>query len=381
MGAEGQRLTITIEDDGRGVDLARVVDVAVRQGILSDADASHCSPKELGRILFRPGFSTSRVVTDLSGRGMGLSVVHEAVRRLQGNIDIDARDGCGTVLHLSVPLSIATHRLLIVGCGGQSFALPIQGIERVCRMKLQSVDTVEGKPVLLLDGHAVPLFSLQHLLGLDRSSASVERGVLKVVVLRSRGRRAAIAVDTFLWECEAVTQNLGPAAPHNGKISGGIVLEDGGIAFVLNLTELLETQHQESPSSVFLPSEPVREKTSPSILVVDDSLTTRTLEKSILEANGFRVRVAVDGLEALTKLRAEKADLVITDIQMPHMDGFALLEAMKKDLSLHKIPVIVVTSLDRREDQKRGLELGADDYIVKRKFEQQELLSAIRQIL
>lgn len=162
VGAEGQRLTITIEDDGRGVDLARVVEVAVRQGILSDADASHCSPKELGRILFRPGFSTSRVVTDLSGRGMGLSVVHEAVRRLQGNIDIDARDGCGTVLHLSVPLSIATHRLLIVGCGGQSFALPIQGIERVCRRKLQSVDTVEGKPVLLLDGHAVPLFSLQH---------------------------------------------------------------------------------------------------------------------------------------------------------------------------------------------------------------------------
>ncbi len=380
VATQGQRLTITIEDDGRGVDLARVAEVAVRQGILSDADASRSSPRELGRLLFKPGFSTSRVVNDLSGRGMGLSVVDEAARRLQGNIDIEARDGCGTILRLSVPLSIATHRLLLVGCGGQSFALPIQGIERAYRMKLQSVDTVEGKPVLLLDGRAVPLFSLQHLMGLNRPSAVVEPDVFKVVVLRSGNRKAAIAVDTFLWECEAAIQDLGPAAPRDGKISGGIVLEDGGIAYVLNLTELLETRHPES-SSPFLPSAPVRQKIARSILVVDDSLTTRTLEKSILEANGFRVQVAVDGLEALAKLRTAKPDLVITDIQMPRMDGFGLLEAMKRDSALQRIPVIVVTSLDRREDQKKGLELGADAYIVKRKFDQQELLSAIRQIL
>jgi two-component system chemotaxis sensor kinase CheA len=381
VGTQGQRLTIDIEDDGRGVDLARVAEVAVRQGILSGTDASRCSPRELGRILFRPGFSTSRVVTDLSGRGMGLSVVQEAVRRLQGDLEIEARHGGGTVLHLSVPLSIATHRLLLVGCGGQSFAVPIQSLERVCRMKLQSIDTIEGKPVLLLDGHAVPLFSLHHLLGLDRSSTSIEPGVLKVLVLRFGGQQAAIAVDTFLWESEAVIQDLGPAAARDGKISGGVVLDDGGIAFVLNLTQLLETRsHPESPSG-FLPSKPVRGRISPSILVVDDSLTTRTLEKSILEANGYRVQVAVDGLEALTKLRTEKADLVITDIQMPNMDGFALLEAMKGDLSLRGIPVIVVTSLDRREDQQRGLDLGADAFIVKGKFDQAELLAAIRQIL
>jgi two-component system, chemotaxis family, sensor kinase CheA len=381
VAAEGQHLTITIEDDGRGVDFARVIEVAVRQGILSGGDASRYSPRELGRILFRPGFSTSRVVTDLSGRGMGLSVVQESVRRLQGDLEIVAREGGGTVLRLSVPLSIATHRLLLVGCEGQHFAIPIQGIERVCRMKLQSIDTVEGKPILLVDGQSIPLFSLQHLLGLGRSSMSIEPGVLKVVILRSGGRRTAIAVDTFFWESEAVIQDLGPSAAENGKISSGIVLEDGGIAFVLNLTELLEAQvHPELPSA-FLPSEPVRKSAPSSILVVDDSLTTRTLEKSILEANGYRVQVAVDGVEALAKLRAEKADLVITDVQMPRMDGFTLLEAMKKDSSLHRIPVIMVTSLDRLEDQKRGLELGADAYIVKRKFDQAELLSAIRQIL
>jgi two-component system chemotaxis sensor kinase CheA len=386
VGTAGQRLTVAIEDDGRGVDFARVAEVAVRQAILSGADASRLSPKELGRILFRPGFSTSRVVTDLSGRGMGLSVVQEAVRRLQGDLDIQPRNGSGTVLSLSVPLSIATHRLLLISCSGQPFAMPIQSIERVCRRKLQSVDTIEGKPVVPIDGQPVPLFSLQHLLGLDRSSTgiesgSIEPGVLKVMVLRAGGRRTAIAVDAFLCETEAVIQDLGPAARRDSKLSGGIVLEDGGIAFVLNPEELLETKLNPELPSGFLPTEPVRETIPPSILVVDDSLTTRTLEKSILEANGFRVQVAVDGIEALAKLRVEKADLVITDIQMPRMDGFELLEAMKKDSSLCRIPVIVVTSLDRREDQKRGLELGADAYIVKRKFDQQELLAAIRQIL
>jgi two-component system chemotaxis sensor kinase CheA len=376
IGAEGQRLTISVEDDGRGVDLARVADVAVRQGILSEADAARRVPAEMARILFRAGFSTSRAVTDLSGRGMGLSVVYEAVRRLQGEVDLRPADGCGTSLHLSVPLSISTHRLLLVSCGGQTFAMPIHGIERLHRIRLSSVQTVEGKPVMMLEGQPAPLFSLRQLLNLE---VSAQPDVLGVVALR--GRRAAIAVDAFLWETDAVIQDLGPAAPPDGKVSGGILLEDGVVAFVLNLTELLETPVHQGLPSALRPPEPARELAPASILVVDDSMTTRTLEKSILEAHGYRVRVAVDGLEALALLRAEKADLVIADIQMPRMDGFELLAALKQDRSLNQIPVIVVTSLERPEDQERGLALGADAYIVKRKFDQGELLAAIRQIL
>jgi two-component system chemotaxis sensor kinase CheA len=378
---EGQRLAVRIEDDGRGVDFARVAEVAVRQGILGADDAPRRSPRELSRILLRPGFSTSRKVTDLSGRGMGLSVVHEAIRRLHGNLEIEERVGGGTVVNLSVPLSIATHRLLLVACSGLFFAAPMHGIERVCRIKVQNVETVEGKPILLIDSQPVPLFSLQGLFGLERSSASLEPGVLKVMIVRCGNQKAAIAVDSFLWEAEAVIKDLGPAAARDGKIAGGIVLEDGGIAFVLNLTELLGTNARRESAAGFLPAESVPEKESPSILVVDDSLTTRTLEKSILEANGYRVRVAVDGLDALAKLRAEKAGLVITDVQMPRLDGFGLLEAIKADATLRQIPVIVVSSLDQRSDQQRGLELGADAYIVKRKFDQQELLAVIRQIL
>jgi two-component system chemotaxis sensor kinase CheA len=378
---EGQRLTVAVEDDGRGVDLARVAEVAVRQGILAEADTPRLASQELTRIIFRPGFSTSRTVTDLSGRGMGLSVVSEAVRRLQGDVDLRPADGGGTSIRLSVPLSISTHRLLLVSCGGQPFALPIHEIERLHRIRLSSVGTVEGKPVIVLDNQPIPLFSLRHLLNLAPASAAAQPDVLWVMVLRCGARRAAVTVDAFLWESDSVIQDLGPAAPQDGKISGGILLEDGTVAFVLNVIELLETSgYPETPSFV-RPSEPAPELAPPLILVVDDSITTRTLEKSILEAHGYRVRVAVDGLDALDQLRAERPDLVIADIQMPRLDGFGLLEAMKKDRDLNQIPVIVVTSLERPEDQERGLSLGAGAYIVKRKFDQGELLAAIRQIL
>jgi two-component system chemotaxis sensor kinase CheA len=381
LDTQGQRLTVSIQDDGRGVDLSRVVEVAVRQRILSEEDAALRTPQELARILFRAGFSTSRSVTDLSGRGMGLSVVHEAVRRLQGEVELRPAEGGGTSICLSVPLSISTHRLLLVTCAGEPFAIPIHGIERLHRIRLNSVQTMEGKPVIVLDGQPTPLFSLYQLLNLEQSTTSAQADVLWVMVLHSGSRRAAVAVDAFLRETDAVIQDLGAAAASDGLVSGGIVLEDGAVAFVLNLAELLDTSAHREAQPLRRAAEPSPEQKIASILVVDDSMTTRTLEKSILEAHGYRVRVAVDGMEALDRLRVEKVDLVIADVQMPRLDGFGLLEAMKKDPNLSKIPVIVVTSLERAEDQERGLSLGADAYIVKQKFDQGELLATIRQIL
>ena len=386
--AEGQRLTITVEDDGKGIDLKRVAEVAVKEGILPEAQASELSPHELSRLLFRPGFSTSRSVTKLAGRGMGLSVVYEAVRRLQGDVDIQPAQGGGTRVRVSVPLSIASHKLLLVSCGEQRFAIPIHAIERLHRLRPGSVGMVEGKPAVILDAvidkQPVPLFSMHHLMNTDNSrapAAATSAKTLEVMILRSRGKRVAIAVDAFLRETDAVILDLGPASQPNGKVSGGILLEDGSIAFVLNVTELLENPVHQEVTSLVPAREPGRERAAISILVVDDSLTTRTLEKSILEAHGYKVLIAVDGLDALEKLRTQTADLVISDIHMPRMDGFGLLQALKKDPRLERIPVIMVTSLDRPEDQERGRSLGAGAYIVKRKFDQAELLSAIRQIL
>ena len=376
----GQLLKITVEDDGQGMDTARILEVAVRRKILSQAEAERCSQRDMARLSFNPGFSTAGSITNLSGRGMGLSVVYEAIQRLQGEVEIQPRAGGGMSLQLSVPVSISTHKLLLVSCGGRPFAIPVYSIERLYRIRLKNVDTAEGKAVITPDGQRVPLFALQHLLNLQHESDARNPDMLAVAILRSEGQRTAVAVDTFLWHTEAVIQDLGPASPHDGKISGGILMEDGSVALVLNPVKLLEhSGHAEV--AVFPGASEPAPKRAPSILVVDDSITTRTLEKSILEAHGYRVRIAVDGVEALAQLRLEKADLVISDVQMPRMDGFELLEAIRRHRNLSLIPVIVVTSLESREDQERGLKLGADAYIVKRKFDQEDLLAAIRQIL
>ncbi len=376
--ARGDHLRMSVEDDGRGINVEEVARAAVRKELLSEREASALTATEIARLVFQPGLSTLRSVTSLAGRGMGLSVVHEAVRRLQGDVELRQRDGSGISILLSVPLSIASHRLLLVRCQEQTLAIPVHAIERLYRLKLHEIETVEGKPVLRVDGRPMPLARLARLLNLPEAPASSNGHGLSVMLMRSGKQRAGVIVDAFLAERDSLLQDLGIAA---SKTAGGIVLEDGSVAVVLNPAELLGSLDASVETAAPIAPSAAPEKKPPLILVVDDSITTRSLEKSILEAHGYRVRLAVDGIEALGQLRSEKADLVIADLQMPRLDGFGLIEEMKKQKELAKIPVIIVTSLDRREDQERGLALGADAYIVKRKFDQRDLLETIRQIL
>ena len=380
--APGKLLSLLVEDDGRGLDRGRVAEVAVRRGLLSESEAAACPAEELARMVFQPGFSTSRVVNELSGRGMGLSVVFETVTRLRGDVRLEERPGPGSAILITVPLSISTHRLLLVDCRRQTFAIPLPGVERLLRVKVAEVETIEGRPVVVLPGgQPVPLVSLAHLLGMDDSDFHVEGDTIRVAVLKSGAKRVAAGVDAFLAERDSIIKDLDGPAAHVRTFAGGILLEDGSVALVLNPTRLVEGYKPSPTAKAFQVVAPGTEPKAPTVLVVDDSFTTRTLEKSILEAHGYQVRIAMDGLEALDRLRAEKVDLVITDIQMPRMDGLALLQAIKNDPGLARLPVILVTSMDRREDQERGLALGADAYIVKRKFDHQDLLNTIRQIL
>jgi two-component system chemotaxis sensor kinase CheA len=378
---EGNRLHVWVEDDGRGIDPAEVAAAAVERGLLSEAEVAATAPDELARLIFRPGFSTSHRVTGLAGRGMGLSVVHEAVARLQGEVRLEPRDGPGTVFVLLVPLSVSTQRLLLVACQGQTFAVPVHAIERLLRVRLAQIETVEGRPMLLLEGQPVPLLSLAALLELGEAAVHVTGDMLPVMILRGGPRRLAVAVDAFLAERDSLLQSLDAPAAHIPQLAGGILLEDGTVVLVLKPAELLVTLQPAGKLPPLRTAAPAPVKKAPRVLVVDDSLTTRTLERSILEAHGYEVRVAVDGVEALDRLRVEPVDLVITDVQMPRMDGFQLLEEIKKDRGLAHLPVIVVTSQERREDQERGLALGADAYIVKRKFDHQDLLDTIGQII
>ena len=380
--AVGNRLTIRVDDDGRGLDLSRVAEVAVRKGLLTPTDASARSSEELSALIFQPGFTTAKTITDLSGRGMGLSVVYEAVSRLQGEVRSVQKGGPGTCIAISVPLSISTHRLLLVSSKGQTFAVPSSGIQRLIRVKLADVETVEGKPLVVWENQPVPLVSLAQLLGIGGASEfAVEGTQLSVMILKSGTRRLAVAVDTFLAEREAIIKNLESPVAGISVLGGGIVLEDGSVALVLNTGEIIETfKPVYAPPTAKTGEAKVEERVS-TVLVVDDSFTARTLEKSILEVHGFNVIVAIDGSEALSKLRSEEIDLVISDIQMPRMDGLTLLQEMKKDERFARLPVILVTSMNRAEDQERGLALGADAYLVKQRFDHQSLLDTIRQLL
>ena len=233
-----------------------------------------------------------------------------------------------------------------------------------------------------LEGQPVPLYGLAHLLQIGDGSPALPGSMLPVMVLKSGSRRFAVWVDEFLTERDALIQDLGMPCPATGNISGGALLREGTVFVVLNPAGLAASCTPSAASAVPRVRAPAPGPAiAPGILVVDDSITSRSLERSILEAHGYRVRVAVDGLEALELLRIEKADLVITDIQMPRLDGFGLVEALKADRRLKGIPVIIVSSLEKAEDQERGLLLGADAYVVKRKFDQTELLDAIRQMI
>jgi two-component system, chemotaxis family, sensor kinase CheA len=369
------RLLVEVEDDGRGVDLKKV------DQVLSQAEPGEHSTEELGRAIFRAGFSTSSTVDHLSGRGMGLSVVYETVRRLQGDVNLRPRESPGASFVLSVPLSVSTSHLLLLSAAGQTFGVPTHGIERLYRLNLERVETQQGKPVVILEGRVVPLFGLAHLLKIGDASEASPAEMLPVMVLKSGVRRFAVWVDEFLAEQDALIQDLGMPCPASGNVSGGALLREGKVFVVLNPAGLIASCTPSAAAHVPRIRVPAPAPAAHGILVVDDSITSRSLEKSILEAHGYRVRVAVDGQEALELLRAEKAELIITDIQMPRLDGFGLVAALKANPGLKGIPIIIVSSVEKTEDQERGLLLGADAYVVKRKFDQTELLDAIRQMI
>lgn len=375
------RLVMSVEDDGRGLKYDAIRGKAVELGLFSVEEAAELSRQTLVDLIFDPGFSTNRAVDDLSGRGMGLSVVREAATMMNGTVEVLPREPFGTRFRLSVPLSVSSQRLFLVGCQGHTYAVPTEGIDRLHRVPAEAVRTVEGKSVVYLGDQQVPLLSLAHLLALGETAVKVSRNVVPLLVLKNGDRRVGVAVDEFLSIREALVKDIGVPAAMGTMVAGGMLLEDGGVALVLNPFEIVETFRKSGSIRVLTTVEKPAERRVPVILVVDDSLTTRTLEKSILEAHGYVVRLAVDGIEALAKLRADHVDLVISDIQMPRLDGFGLLQAIKNDQALKKVPVILVTSLEAREDRERGLALGADAYVVKRKFDQKELLETIGQIL
>jgi two-component system chemotaxis sensor kinase CheA len=397
----GSTVVVEVQDDGRGVDPDAVRETAVARGIVTPAEAASMEDEEAIWLVFRPGFSTRSTVTTISGRGVGMDVVRESVERLQGIVSVTNDRGRGVRFSLTLPLTVATTRCLLVRCRDSTLGIPTVNVSHLLRTGPGSTGQVGGRMVLCLDDGPVPLVDLWDALGPAGTSNGSNgwngaTGSIAsdrpVVVLRGGDRRVALAVDDLRGAEEVVIKPLPPPLLRIPGVAGVAILGSGDVVLIAAAAELLRSARGASvhPAASGRLPRPVQDEPPGAtngrppgpvtILVVDDSFMTRTLAKNVLESAGYRVLVATDGVEAWTLLSSERFDLVLSDVQMPRMDGFDLTARIRAEERFHDLPVILLTSLDSKEETERGMAAGADAYLTKGSFEQARLLEAIRRL-
>ena len=373
---EGNRIEIAVADDGRGIDLAQVRAAAARARLLSAEQAETLSDDEALALVYRSGLSTSPVITAVSGHGLGLAIVRERVGQLGGTLRLETSAHAGTTVRAVVPAAIATFRGLLVQAGDLPVLLPMDSVDAVLRIVPDEVRHVEGRAAVAWREEPLLLAPLAALLG--RAPSGPAPGVKRpCVVVRAGTDRAAVLADEVLGEVEVLAKPLEPPLLRVRFVSGAGVLGTGRLALILRPADLVAAARR----GVAAPPAPRPPERTPTVLVVDDSITTRAMEKNLLEAAGFEVRVAVDGADAWAQLRSAPVDLVVSDVDMPRMDGFELTTRIRGDRRLADLPVVLVTALESREDKERGIEVGANAYVVKSSFDQSNLLDIIRRLV
>jgi two-component system chemotaxis sensor kinase CheA len=375
----GSEVVIAVSDDGRGIDVGRVREAAGR----TDQSAVEMDDEAALYLIFRSGLTTASKVTGVSGRGVGLDAVRASLNAVRGRVEVRSDPGIGTEFRIAVPITMATLRCLVIKAAGQAYAIPLHSVRAV--LPPQPSATVGGRAMTMLDGRPVQVSSLAAVLGTGNGTAGPS------VVVAGLTRSHAFTVDDLVDQRDVVVKGLGELVPRLPAVAGAGVQPDGSILLVLEAAGLIERARRMDNGDRSLEAASGGEhddehhdappQRAASILVVDDALTVRELQRSIFENAGYRVRVAVNGEEALVAISEDRPDLVLTDVQMPRMDGFELTEAIRKQPTLASLPVIILTSRGSDEDRRRGLECGADGYIVKSGFDQSALLSAVERLL
>lgn len=379
----GKDVVICVSDDGHGLDLEAIRMTIARRGGM---DVQSLGEEDLKEVIFNVGISTSAIITDISGRGVGLDVVRRNVEVLHGRIDVDSAPGEGTSFTLILPLTLTSSRGLLVRVADEMFAIPHNAIEYIMYVRPREVTPLEGQDTVLYNGRPLTLVRLGDVLGLPHVERQIEESRIPVVVLAAAERCMAFAVDALAGEQEVVIKGLGRQLSRVGGIAGATVMGSGEVVLILNVADLIKLGLRGDRRSILATlvkaAPTVEARAQRSILVVDDSITTRTLEKNILEAAGYTVQLATDGQEALNAIATGGVpDLIVTDVVMPRLDGFGLTQRIKEDPHTADVPVILVTSLDSAEDKARGIQVGADAYITKSSFDQNNLLETIEQLI
>jgi two-component system chemotaxis sensor kinase CheA len=374
---QGGRIEIAVSDDGAGIGHEAVVHAARRLGLSVPEN-----PAEALALVFHSWLSTSTILTDISGRGLGLAIARDKVERIGGRIVLESYPDRGSVFRILLPHALATYSGILVRVSGRLFVIPVTAVERVARVPRTRLRTVENQPSITLEGLAMAVVGLGELLGLPaaRTTDSADPH-LRVLVRGEGGQRIALAVDEVVGEQEVLVKALGPQLARVRNVAGACNLATGELVPVLDARDLLEASRgfesmQAAKRAVAVPKTRQR-----AILVVEDSIAARSLLTAILEAAGYQVAAAVDGIDALATLRAGEFDLVVSDVEMPCMDGLELTARIREDARLAALPVVLVTALGRREQRERGLEAGAHAYHVKSDFEQSDLLEVVARLL
>ncbi len=370
---------IEISDDGKGINLDAIKEKAVEKGFLTTNELKTMSNEQIMNIIFWPGFSTGDVITDLSGRGVGLDVVYSKIVQLDGKVNIKSEYGKGCKVAIQLPVTMATINSFLVNVNNQTFAIPTSSIKTALLVKRTEIFHKEGKETILVDSKPVPVFYLSEIL--EMSHSQVESEKIVVIVIESDDRPVGFIIDKLIGDQEILHKKLTAPLVRVRNVAGVTTLGSGELCLILNVNDLIKSAYvsmgiNTNKSSV------VKEKNTTvkrkKILVVDDSVTTRILERNILRAAGYDVTVAINGLDALTKVSSDKFDLIVSDVEMPEINGYELTERLRKDESLKSVPIILVTSLASEIDRMKGLKLGANAYITKGNFDQEELLSSIK---
>lgn len=378
-----KKVEILVADDGAGIDVEKVKQAALRKNLITEQELRGLNPEDTAALIFKSEISTSPIITDLSGRGLGLAIVREKVEKLGGTVTVESRLGIGTVFHIQLPVTLATFRGTLVQVGTELFIVPTSNVIRVSRVRRDSIGTVENRDTITMKGRVLPLVRLADVLEIKSEPKLGQASeFVTVLILGASDQKIAFSVNAILNEQEVLVKSLGRQLSRVRNVSAATVLGSGQVALILNVSDLiLSAMRIAGVGLVAHTQRPEDEEKTKSILVVEDSITSRMLLKNILESAGYEVQTAVDGADAWSTLKTANFDLVVSDVEMPRMDGFELTAKIRSQENLKSLPVVIVTSLESREDRERGIDVGANAYIVKSGFEQNNLLSVVKRLL
>lgn len=387
---DARHIEIIISDDGQGIDPESIRSTAVARRIFSESEARKKTAWELYALLFESGFSTSQIITDLSGRGLGLAIVKNAMDELEGSVRIKSEPGRGTSFHLVIPYTKASFKGNFVRVSEQTFVIPSSALEQGLRISQDAITAAGSANVIEYQDETIGIVHLGDILGISRPMETETSDHVIAVVCRSREKACAFIVDEIMGEQDVLIKPLGSLLQKVRGIYGATTGANDEVIPILNMKEILELAFSSlfgppgrvQPEKASVASASAEKTNAPKrILVVEDSITSRTLITSILSAAGFQVQAATDGIEGYTLLKSEPFDLVVSDIEMPRLDGFGLTERIRNDATLANIPVILVTALESKEHKEKGIAVGANAYITKSNFAQSNLLETVRRFI